>query len=145
MSAKPAASSLTNHVLNRCLSWLDKVSENATRKAPATHSGLFKAVVMSTGGIVSRETADEMRRWRREMGPMAFEGMMKKISLELVRARARTFAIQRALVHSAGGGSELLAEARKRATPPPHTNGPALWTSACGPIRKRDADEGCHR
>lgn len=92
-SAKPAASSLTNHVLNRCLSWLDKVSENATRKAPATHSGLFKAVVMSTGGIVSRETADEMRRWRREMGPMAFEGMMKKISLELVRARARTFAM----------------------------------------------------
>ncbi|UOH79812.1 hypothetical protein LQV05_000823, partial [Cryptococcus neoformans] len=82
-SAKPAASSLTNHVLNRCLSWLDKVSENATRKAPATHSGLFKAVVLSTGGLVSRETADEMRRWRKEMGPMAFEGMMKKISLEL--------------------------------------------------------------
>ncbi|UOH81738.1 hypothetical protein LQV05_004418 [Cryptococcus neoformans] len=92
-SAKPAASSLTNHVLNRCLSWLDKVSENATRKAPATHSGLFKAVVLSTGGLVSRETADEMRRWRKEMGPMAFEGMMKKISLELVRARARTFAM----------------------------------------------------
>ncbi|UOH81167.1 hypothetical protein LQV05_003833 [Cryptococcus neoformans] len=92
-SAKPAASSLTNHILNRCLSWLDKVSENATRKAPATHSGLFKAVVLSTGGLVSRETADEMRRWRKEMGPMAFEGMMKKISLELVRARARTFAI----------------------------------------------------
>ncbi|UOH84766.1 hypothetical protein LQV05_001579 [Cryptococcus neoformans] len=84
---------LTNHVLNRCLSWLDKVSENATRKAPATHSGLFKAVVLSTGGLVSRETADEMRRWRKEMGPMAFEGMMKKISLELVRARARTFAM----------------------------------------------------
>lgn len=33
---------------------------------------------MSTGGIVSRETADEMRRWRKEMGPAAFEGMMRK-------------------------------------------------------------------
>ncbi|OWZ80072.1 hypothetical protein C366_01460 [Cryptococcus neoformans Tu401-1] len=54
---------------------------------------MFRAVVMSTGGIVSRETADEMRRWRKEMGPAAFEGMMRKISLKLVRARARTFAI----------------------------------------------------
>lgn len=67
--------------------------ENATKKAPATYSGMFKAVVMSTGGIVSRETADEMRRWRKEMGPAAFEGMMRKISLKLVRARARTFAM----------------------------------------------------
>ncbi|KIY31002.1 hypothetical protein I305_06618 [Cryptococcus gattii E566] len=48
---------------------------------------------MSTGGLVSRETADEMRRWRKEMGPAVFEGMMSKISLELVRARARTFAM----------------------------------------------------
>lgn len=46
---------------------------------------------MSTGGIVSRETADEMRRWTKEMGPATFEGMMRKISLELVRARARMF------------------------------------------------------
>lgn len=45
------------------------------------------------GGLVSTETADEMRKWRREMGPMAFEGMKKKRSLESVRARARTFAM----------------------------------------------------
>ncbi|OXC63234.1 hypothetical protein AYX13_06833 [Cryptococcus neoformans] len=93
LSAKPASTAVANHVLNRCLSWLDKASENATKKAPATHSGMFKAVVMSTGGIVSRETVDEMRRWRKEMGPAIFEGMMRKISLELVRARARTFAM----------------------------------------------------
>ncbi|OXC62348.1 hypothetical protein C358_02258, partial [Cryptococcus neoformans MW-RSA852] len=43
--------------------------------------------------IASRETADEMRRWRKEMGPTAFEGMMRNISLELVRARTRTFAM----------------------------------------------------
>ncbi|OWZ79418.1 hypothetical protein C365_01679 [Cryptococcus neoformans Bt85] len=93
LSAKPASTAVANHVLNRYLSWLDKVSENATKKAPATHSGMFKAVVMSTRGIVSRETVDEMRRWRKEMGPAIFEGMMRKISLELVRARARTFAM----------------------------------------------------
>ncbi|OWZ60130.1 hypothetical protein C356_00346 [Cryptococcus neoformans c45] len=51
-----ASTSVANHVLNRCLSWLDKISENATKKTPATHSGMFKAVVMSTGGIVSRES-----------------------------------------------------------------------------------------
>lgn len=55
-----------------------------------TQAGMFKAVVMSAGGLVSSETADEMRKWRREMGPMVFEGMLKEISLELVRARART-------------------------------------------------------
>ncbi|KAE8542258.1 hypothetical protein D1P53_001031 [Cryptococcus gattii VGV] len=92
-SAKPASTPLANHVLNRCLSWLDKISQNTTKKAPATHSGQFKAVVMSTGGLLSRETADEMRRWRKEMSPAVFEGMMRKISLELVRARARTFAM----------------------------------------------------
>lgn len=69
-----------------------KVSENATKKAPATHSGPFKAVMMSTGGLVSRETADEIRKWRREMGPMIFKGMVKKTSSEL-RARAKTFAM----------------------------------------------------
>lgn len=42
---------------------------------------------------MSMETADEMRKWRREKGSAVFEGMMKKMSLELVRARARTFAM----------------------------------------------------
>lgn len=42
---------------------------------------------------MSRETAHEMRKWRREMGPMEFEEMMKKISLKLVRATARMFAV----------------------------------------------------
>ncbi|AAW43042.1 hypothetical protein CND00010 [Cryptococcus deneoformans JEC21] len=93
LSAKLPSTPVATHVLNRCLSWLDKVSEIATKKAPATHAGVFKAVVMSTGGLMSRETADEMRKWRREMGHMAFEGMMRKMSLELVRARARTFAM----------------------------------------------------
>lgn len=43
---------------------------------------------------MSRETADEMRRWRKKMGPAAFEGMTRKTSLELVRTRARTFAFE---------------------------------------------------
>lgn len=42
---------------------------------------------------MNRETADEVSKWRREMGPAMFEGMVKKMSLELVRARARTFAM----------------------------------------------------
>lgn len=93
LTARPPLTPVATHVLRRFLSWLDKVNENGTKKAPATHSGQFKAVMMSTGGLVSRETADEIRRWRREMGPMIFEGMVKKTSLEPVRARARTFAM----------------------------------------------------
>ncbi|UOH85594.1 hypothetical protein LQV05_002423 [Cryptococcus neoformans] len=140
-SAKSAASSLTNHVLNRCLSWLDKVSENATRKAPATHSGLFKAVVLSTGGLVSRETADEMRRWRKEMGPMAFEGMMKKISLELSLLEPVTgHHLNRAVAGSSPAGG--FPENATRKAPATHSGlFKAVVLSTGGLVSRETADE----
>lgn len=91
LTARPPSTPVATCVLSRFLSWLGKVSEN--KKAPATHSGQFKALMMSTGGLMSREMADEIRKWRREMGPTVSEGMVKKVSLEVVRARARTFAM----------------------------------------------------
>lgn len=43
LSVKLPSTPVAAHVLNRCLSWLGKVSEDTTKKAPATHTGVFKA------------------------------------------------------------------------------------------------------
>jgi len=54
-------------------------------------SGNFKPLVFSTGGLLSKDTADEVRRWKRPMGEATFERMRMAVGLALVRARARTF------------------------------------------------------
>ena len=44
---------------------------------------------MSTGGSVARETADEIGKWKKELGEWSFEKMMGRISSELLKSRAR--------------------------------------------------------
>ena len=44
---------------------------------------------MSTGGLVARETADEIGKWKKELGEWSFEKMMGRISSELLKSRAR--------------------------------------------------------
>ena len=53
----------------------------------------FRAIVMSTGGLVAREPADEVGKWKRELGEWTFEKMMGRISLELLKSRARQFEV----------------------------------------------------
>jgi len=48
---------------------------------------------MSTGGLVARETADEIGKWKKELGEWTFEKMMGRISLELLKSRARLFEV----------------------------------------------------
>ncbi len=40
-----------------------------------------RAIVMSTGGLVARETADEIGKWKKELGEWTFDKMMGRISL----------------------------------------------------------------
>ncbi len=49
--------------------------------------------VMSTGGLVARETADEIGKWKKELGEWTFEKMMGRISLELLKSWARLFQV----------------------------------------------------
>jgi len=53
----------------------------------------FRAIMMSTGGLVARETADEIGKWKKELGEWTFEKMMGRISLELLKSRARLFEV----------------------------------------------------
>ncbi len=69
---------------------LDRIGRTVTRVRPLT-AGAFKLIVLSTGGLMSKDTADEIKRWKRPMGEAAFNRMLGAVSLALVRARSMAF------------------------------------------------------
>ncbi|UOH84400.1 hypothetical protein LQV05_001200, partial [Cryptococcus neoformans] len=86
-------SKLAEFCLDRCINWLDKVGQVVAQNAPKLTGGVFKPIILSTGGLVSKSTADEWKDWREAMPAGAFERMEKRIGVELVKARARTLAL----------------------------------------------------
>lgn len=72
---------------------------NHTHAGP-TASGLSltatsKPLVFSTSGLMAKETADEVLSWKAALGDAVFGGLDTAISLELVRAKARTYGLLR--------------------------------------------------
>ena len=88
----PADCTLTEHSFAQAVRFLNRVGKTATRRAPEALAE-FRAIVMSTGGLVARETADEIGKWKKELGEWTFEKMMGRISLELLKSRARLFEV----------------------------------------------------
>ncbi|UOH85093.1 hypothetical protein LQV05_001910 [Cryptococcus neoformans] len=86
-------SKLAEFCLDRCINWLDKVGQVVAQNAPKLTGGVFKPIILSTGGLVSKSTADEWKDWREAMPAGAFERMEKRIGVELVKARARTLVL----------------------------------------------------
>ncbi|UOH84398.1 hypothetical protein LQV05_001198 [Cryptococcus neoformans] len=86
-------SKLAEFCLDRCVNWLDKVGQVVAKNAPKVTGGVFKPIILSTGGLVSKSTADEWKDWREAMPAGAFERMEKRIGVELVKARARTLVL----------------------------------------------------
>lgn len=84
---------LADFCLDRCVNWLDKVGQVVSKNAPKVTGGVFKPIILSTGGLVSRSTADEWKDWRDAMPAGGFERMEKRIGVELVKARARTLVL----------------------------------------------------
>lgn len=75
------------------MNWLDKVGQVVSKNAPKVTGGVFKPIILSTGGLMSRSTADEWKDWRDAMPAGGFERMEKRIGVELVKARARTLVL----------------------------------------------------
>ncbi|UOH81165.1 hypothetical protein LQV05_003831, partial [Cryptococcus neoformans] len=69
------------------------VGQVVAQNAPKLTGGVFKPIILSTGGLVSKSTADEWKDWREAMPAGAFERMEKRIGVELVKARARTLVL----------------------------------------------------
>jgi hypothetical protein len=57
--------------------------------------GTFSALVFSSGGLVEKETANVLDGWRLVVSGVAWEWMVRRISIGLVRSRARTWEVQR--------------------------------------------------
>ncbi|UOH85178.1 hypothetical protein LQV05_001997 [Cryptococcus neoformans] len=57
---------------DQCINWLDKVGQVIAKNAPKVVGGVFKPLILSTGGLVSKSTADEWKDWR-EMMPAVEE------------------------------------------------------------------------
>lgn len=80
---------LADWCLERCLEWFGKGWRECNEKGAMIFGGGFKPLVLSTGGLVSSETADEWKSWRKATPEAAFRWTQKRITIELVKARAR--------------------------------------------------------
>ncbi len=101
---RPPNVTALDHALAQSTKYLDRIGRTATRVRPLT-AGSFKPIVLSTGGLMSKDTADEIKRWKRPMGEAAFNRMLGAVSLALVRARSTAFGMVRELV-AVGGDLE---------------------------------------
>ncbi|OXH25928.1 hypothetical protein J008_05214 [Cryptococcus neoformans] len=63
----PPNSKLADFCFDRCVGWLDKVGKAVEKRAPRVAGGVFKPLILSTGGFTSHETADEHKAWREAM------------------------------------------------------------------------------
>ena len=90
----PAETELVTHAAKQCIKHLDAVGRHATSVRPLS-SASFKPLVFSTGGLMSKETTDEVQSWKGTLGDSGFGRLGSAISLEPVKARARTFGLLR--------------------------------------------------
>ena len=87
---KPADLSIVDHSVAQCAKYLSGVAKKAEGRRPWA-IGDFKPLVFSLGGLMEKETAMEMTKWRKEMTETVYEAMVKRISLVLLRGRAKVY------------------------------------------------------
>jgi hypothetical protein len=90
----PAGMELIDHASKQCIKHLDTYARRATSARPLSTAN-FKPLVFSTGGLMARETADEVLTWKSVLGDTVFGRLGTAISIELVKARARTYGLLR--------------------------------------------------
>ncbi|EAL19915.1 hypothetical protein CNBG0010 [Cryptococcus deneoformans B-3501A] len=98
---------LADFCLDRCVNWLDKVGQVVSKNAPKVTGGVFKPIILSTGGLMSRSTADEWKDWRDAMPVGGFEKMEKRIGVELRRHNAINRVIYQHLKQIQGATVEI--------------------------------------
>ena len=86
----PPDVTILDHSLCQCAKYLTSVAKTADGRRPWA-IGEFKALVFSLGGLMEKDTALEMSKWRREMSDTIYGGMTRRISLALLRARAKLY------------------------------------------------------
>ena len=82
--------SFIDHSLAQCNKYLASVAKSADTRNPWA-IGDFKPLVWSLGGLMEKETAAEVGKWKKEMTNVVFDALMRRISLVLLRARAMVY------------------------------------------------------
>jgi hypothetical protein len=67
----PADSKLATYAMQQSLEFLDSYGRKTTRERLLT-SNSFKLLVSSTGGLMSKERADEVKSWKSVLGETVF-------------------------------------------------------------------------
>lgn len=79
-------------ILAQANRYLAKIADKAQKHAPLA-LGRFGALVFSTGGLIKADTQKQLASWKEAIGDSTWSWTLRRISLSLVRARARTFAM----------------------------------------------------
>ena len=87
---KPADSTTVDFALAHSNKFLAAVAKRAEIRRPWA-AGQFRALVVSLGGLMEKETATEITRWRKEMKDTVWDRMMARVSLTLLRARSKVY------------------------------------------------------
>ena len=90
----PQGTSLTSHITQQSVKYLDRVDRHVTLNRPLT-SGRFAPLVFSAGGLMAKGTRDQIQGWKNKLKPPVFLRMESFISLALIKARARSFDVGR--------------------------------------------------
>lgn len=84
---------LPDFCFDRYVGWPDKAGKIVEKRAPRVADGVLKPLILSIGGLMSHSTSDEWKVWREVMPEGVFLRLQRRMSVELVRARARTLVL----------------------------------------------------
>ena len=87
---KPAETPVSVHASLQCQKYLTSVARKADVRRPWA-AGDFKPLVFSLGGLMETVTAEELANWKKEMTEFVYEAMIRRVSLLLLRARAKVY------------------------------------------------------
>jgi len=85
---------LRAHAQSRTLHHLSQIEKRTIARAPqGIPSNTLRPLVLSAGGLVAVNTANELRRWREAMASPVWQTLTFRVSLDLLRARSRLFEV----------------------------------------------------
>ena len=90
MTTPPQGTSLTNHITQQSVKYLDRVDRHVTLNRPLT-SDRFAPLVFSAGGLMAKGTRDQIQTLKNKLKVPVFLRMESFISLALIKVRARSF------------------------------------------------------
>lgn len=88
----PPGSTTFDHSREQSTKFLDGVAKTATNHQPWTNFA-FAPLVFSLGGLMSKDTASTVQRFKPSLKDQVYDGMMTRLSLALLQARTRFFEV----------------------------------------------------